>query len=472
MNGITVNLKTNIGIPLYKQLYEYIKLEIQSGNLEANIKLPSKRKLSKYLQVSQITIETAYEQLMAEGYIRSEPKRGYYVCEIKDVILLNGGNDEVKILKKEKKIKYKYEFSSSRVDLDNFPYGVWKRLLKNSLDIKNKKILQLDHSQGDYNLRKEISKYLHYSRGVNAIPEQIVVGAGTEYLLQLLIQLLGFKNNIYSMESPGYFKINTICKNFGINIKGISMDNEGIDIEELEESKSNIVHITPSHQFPFGIIMPINRRIQLLNWANKKENRYIIEDDYDSEFRFSGRPIPALQGLDSMGKVIYLGTFSKSLAPSIRIGYMVLPKKLIEIYRERFSLYACTVSRLEQQALASFIEEGHFERHLNKMRNIYKKKREKLVGLIQEYFKNSEIIGENSGLHLLVKINNGMTEVELREKAMEKGVKVLGISNNSFMNPQNRLKEPIIFFGYANLREDEMEKAFILLKEAWIKEKI
>lgn len=466
MDKITINLSSDKSIPLYEQLYNYLKSEIQLGNFKPNSKLPSKRKLAIYLQISQNTIETAYQQLVAEGYIRSKAKVGFFVCDLSEIIKVNKEQKQSDVKKNKNRESFIYQFSASRVDLENFPYKLWKKLSKNILDEDNKKILQLDHSQGDYNLRESISNYLHYSRGVKSTPEQIVVGAGTEYLIQLIIQMLG-RDNKYGMESPGYFKIYRICKNFGININGIEMDSEGVDINELEKSLVNILHITPSHQFPLGIIMPINRRINLLNWANKGKNRYIIEDDYDSEFRFSGKPIPALQGLDRNGKVIYLGTFSKSLAPSIRIGYMVLPEELLEIYRKRFSFYACTVSRLEQQTLNSFILEGHFERHLNKMRNIYKKKREKLVSLIKENFPESEIIGQNSGLHLLVRVNNGMTEDKLKKRAISVGVKVLGLSNNSFMKMEKRGVEPIIFFGYANLGEDEMEEAFRLLKSVW-----
>ncbi|MGN0027665.1 MAG: PLP-dependent aminotransferase family protein, partial [Clostridium sp.] len=337
------------------------------------------------------------------------------------------------------------------------------RIYKEVLTEDNNELLQIGHSQGDRNLREAINNYLRFSRGVNAKIDNIIIGAGTEYLIQIIINILG-RNKRFSVEEPGYYKIKKILKINGVNPIPISIDNQGVNVDRLRESNSEVIHITPSHQFPTGIIMPINRRIQILNWANESKGRYIIEDDYDSEFRFEGKPIPALQSLDNKGKVIYLGTFSKCFSPSERIAYMVLPDELMKIYRKDFSFLACTVSRSSQQALVRFIEEGYFERHLNKMRNIYRKKREFLVTLIKKYLNNTEIIGTNSGLHLLLKVNNGMNEEELIKSAEEKGVMVLGLSK-SYLN--NIEESKTVFLGYANLKYNEIEEAIKLLKEAW-----
>ncbi|EOR27776.1 GntR family transcriptional regulator [Clostridium sartagoforme AAU1] len=349
------------------------------------------------------------------------------------------------------------------MDLESFPYSTWRKINKDLINEENKELLQIGHSQGDKNLRETISEYLRFSRGVNSNADNIVIGAGTEYLVQILINILG-SEKIYAVEEPGYYKIKKILKIRKTEIKPIRLDNQGIDVDELYKSNAEIVHITPSHQFPTGKIMPISRRMQLLSWAQESVNRYIIEDDYDSEFRFEGKPIPALQSLDTRGKVIYIGTFSKSFAPSIRIAYMVLPDELIKEYRENFSFLICTVSRLDQQALYRFIEDGYFERHLNKMRNIYKKKREFLVSLIKKYLSNTEIIGTNSGLHLLLKVNNGMSENELIKNAEEKGIRILGLSNSY---DDIKFDTKTIFLGYASLNNSDMEEAIILLKSAW-----
>ncbi|MCF0148788.1 MAG: PLP-dependent aminotransferase family protein [Clostridium sp.] len=462
MDFLAINLNSNSQIPLYIQLYNFIKNEIQAGNMVANSKLPSKRKLAKYLEISQNTVESAYEQLITEGYIISLPRKGYYVAELQEVI-----NTKIKSEHTNEKVSrrkpYKYEFYSSRVDLEGFPYSVWRRIYKEVLSEDNKELLQIGHSQGDRNLREAINNYLRYSRGVNSKVDNIVIGAGSEYLMQIIINILG-RNKLFAVEDPGYYKIKKILKVNGINPIAIPIDNQGVDVESLRKSASEVIHITPSHQFPTGIIMPINRRLQILNWTNENKERYIIEDDYDSEFRFEGKPIPALQSLDNKGKVIYLGTFSKCFSPSERIAYMVLPDNLMKIYKKDFSFLACTVSRSTQQALVRFIEEGYFERHLNKMRNIYKKKREYLVSLIKKYLNNTEIIGTNSGLHLLLKVNNGMNEKELIKAAEEKGVMVLGLSK-SYLN--NVEESKTIFLGYANLKYNEIEEAIKLLKSAW-----
>lgn len=462
MDILTINLNSNSNIPLYIQLYKFIKHEIQMGNMKSNSKLPSKRKLSHYLAISQNTVEAAYEQLMTEGYIISFPRKGYFVSDLQGILEVNIEKEAVNEKLKKKKI-YQYEFYSSRVDVESFPYSIWRKINKEILGEENKELLQIGHSQGDRNLREAINNYLRFSRGVNAKIDNIIIGAGTEYLIQIIINILG-RNKRFSVEEPGYYKIKKILKINGVNPIPISIDNQGVNVDRLRESNSEVIHITPSHQFPTGIIMPINRRIQILNWANESKGRYIIEDDYDSEFRFEGKPIPALQSLDNKGKVIYLGTFSKCFSPSERIAYMVLPDELMKIYRKDFSFLACTVSRSSQQALVRFIEEGYFERHLNKMRNIYRKKREFLVTLIKKYLNNTEIIGTNSGLHLLLKVNNGMNEEELIISAEEKGVMVLGLSK-SYLN--NIEESKTVFLGYANLKYNEIEEAIKLLKEAW-----
>lgn len=462
MDILTINLNSNSNIPLYIQLYKFIKHEIQMGNMKSNSKLPSKRKLSHYLAISQNTVEAAYEQLMTEGYIISFPRKGYFVSDLQGILEVNIEKEAVNEKLKKKKI-YQYEFYSSRVDVESFPYSIWRKINKEILGEENKELLQIGHSQGDRNLREDINNYLRFSRGVNAKIDNIIIGAGTEYLIQIIINILG-RNKRFSVEEPGYYKIKKILKINGVNPIPISIDNQGVNVDRLRESNSEVIHITPSHQFPTGIIMPINRRIQILNWANESKGRYIIEDDYDSEFRFEGKPIPALQSLDNKGKVIYLGTFSKCFSPSERIAYMVLPDELMKIYRKDFSFLACTVSRSSQQALVRFIEEGYFERHLNKMRNIYRKKREFLVTLIKKYLNNTEIIGTNSGLHLLLKVNNGMNEEELIKSAEEKGVMVLGLSK-SYLN--NIEESKTVFLGYANLKYNEIEEAIKLLKEAW-----
>lgn len=464
MNIITINLNKHLDEPIYEQLYNHIKKEILRGNYDANTKLPSKRELSTYLQCSQNTVQNAYHQLIAEGYIFSKPRSGFYVSEIDGIIDLEEVvGDEYGVSKAIS--KQKYNFSHQGVDFDSFPFSQWQRVTREVITEEDKEILESGHPQGDPNLRKSISKYLHQSRGVNCSPNQVIISSGTEYLLQLLIQLFN-KDWIYALENPGYEKLSLIFKRNHANYKAIPLDKKGMVPKELEESKANIACITPSHQFPTGCIMPISRRIQLLNWANEEIGRYIIEDDYDSEFKYSGKPIPSLQSLDTDGKVIYLGTFSKSLTPALRISYMVLPEKLLKIYKKKLNFYICPVSNFQQKTLCKFINDGYFGRHLNKMRNVYKRKREMLVLEVKKQLPDVEILGAKVGLHILIRIKNGMSEEELVGRARDEGIEIYGLSKYYIDKPA-KPTEPMLLLGFATLEKKEIPEAIKLLSNAW-----
>ncbi len=476
MSNFTLILEPKNKKPLYIQIYEFIIKELKSGALAPGDKLPSKRRLAAHLLVSQNTVETAYGQLMAEGYIKSLPKKGYFICafegKLPNYLKEEDKNKKADILlsiKDENQFeaeKYKYDFKTNQIDTAFFPFSVWKKVNNQVLQDKNKQLLDLAHPQGEYILRKSIAGYLHQFRGVSCKPEQIIIGAGTEYLIGLIIQILGRKT-VFALENPGYPKTYKILKSNDVKVMPIALDEEGIRVELIEASGAEAAYITPSHQFPRGIIMPISRGMQMLAWANLKENRYIIEDDYDSEFRFVGRPIPALQGLDNQGRVIYISTFSRSIAPSIRISYMVLPPKLLERFKRHFSFYSSTVSRFEQFSLYKFIEGGYFERHLNKMRNIYKARKDKLVGEIKKIAPGKiEIIGENAGLHLLLKVNNNLGERELLKRAKNLGVKLTGLSEYYF-DALEDCPENIVVLGYAGFNSEALENAAALLKKAW-----
>ncbi|MED3561531.1 PLP-dependent aminotransferase family protein, partial [Bacillus xiapuensis] len=341
MLEFTPNLETHCDEPLYFQLYNYIKKEIKTGKLPANTKLPSKRKLSTYLQISQNTIEAAYGQLLAEGYIEAKPRSGYFVCELEQANFTVKRDVQFIEEKKYKEQFFSFDFTYAGVDSGSFPFGLYRKITNEVLRIENKQVLLLGHPQGDFGLRETIAKYLFESRGVHCSPSQIIIGSGTPYLLNLLFKLL--KGSKFAVENPGYHRGIFI---HGQNIEDVEMiplDQGGIILSHLEQSRANVVCVTPSHQFPCGMIMPISRRMQLLSWAEKEENRFIIEDDYDSEFRYIGKPIPALQGLDKYEKVIYMSTFSKSLLPSLRVAYIVLPTTLLQKYKEAFSFYSATV---------------------------------------------------------------------------------------------------------------------------------
>lgn len=452
--------------PLYVQLYEYIKHEIQIGTIKPQTKLPSKRKLASYLGISQNTIQTAYEQLCAEGYVESKPRVGIFVTKLEDDLFCNLPtiNKVDENIKLKDDFKYLIDFSSGNVDLNCFPYRIWRKLTTQCLYLEQGDLLLVGESQGEECLREEISKYLFQSRSVKCIPEQIIIGAGMQYLLILLCMLLG-KDYTYAIENPGYNKARNVFTDLGIDVCPVSIDEDGISVENLRKSPARVVYVTPSHQFPCGMIMPVSRRLELLKWCEEKDG-YIIEDDYDSEFRYEGKPIPSLQGLDRNDNVIYMGTFSKSLIPSIRMSYLVLPPKLVKKYNEYFKIYKQTVSRLHQNTLYRFTKEGYLSSHINKMRTLYRKKREILLYAIDKNMKEKvEVIGANSGLHILLKVKNGMTEEELIKSAHDMKIKIYPTS--ICYNKCVTSEFPMILLGFGGLTELQIEEGIHILKKAW-----
>jgi GntR family transcriptional regulator/MocR family aminotransferase len=462
MLELTPNLNTKSKIALYVQLYEYIKKEIKDGTIPAFTKLPAKRKLASYLQVSKNTVEVAYEQLLAEGYIESASRKGYFVCKIEQMIYVEGSEAKVEEVSFREE-NYKFDFTQTGVDTDTFPFTTYRKLINDVWQPHNNELLFLGHPQGELSLREEIANYLYESRGVRCSASQIVLGAGTQILVKLLFQLL--KGSNYAVENPGYHRKMVVFEQGEKKVQMLSLDRDGICMAELENSDANVVFVTPSHQFPYGMIMPITRRTQLLQWAKKEVDRYIIEDDYDSEFRYSGKPIPALQGLDTDGKVIYMGTLSKALLPSLRMSYIVLPKNVIKKYQKEYLFYTQSVSRMDQEVIRKFLNEGYWEKHIHKMRVVYRKKRDRLVFEIEKYFSNRvEVIGEDSGLHILLQVHNGMREEELIKEAAKYSIKIYPVST---YYKDGTAPENVVLLGFAILSEDEIAKAIQLLHKAW-----
>ncbi|EPC8422115.1 GntR family transcriptional regulator [Bacillus wiedmannii] len=462
MLELTPNLNTKSKIALYVQLYEYIKKEIKDGTIPAFTKLPAKRKLASYLQVSKNTVEVAYEQLLAEGYIESASRKGYFVCKIEQMIYVEGSEAKVEEVSFREE-NYKFDFTQTGVDTNTFPFTMYRKLINDVWQPHNNELLFLGHPQGELSLREEIANYLYESRGVRCSASQIVLGAGTQILVKLLFQLL--KGSNYAVENPGYHRKMVVFEQGEKKVQMLSLDRDGICMAELENSDANVVFVTPSHQFPYGMIMPITRRTQLLQWAKKEEDRYIIEDDYDSEFRYSGKPIPALQGLDTNGKVIYMGTLSKALLPSLRMSYIVLPKNVIKKYQKEYLFYTQSVSRMDQEVIRRFLNEGYWEKHIHKMRVVYRKKRDRLVFEIEKYFSNRvEVIGEDSGLHILLQVHNGMREEELIKEAAKYSIKIYPVST---YYKDGTAPENVVLLGFAILSEEEIAKAIQLLHKAW-----
>ena len=464
MNELTITLDVKSTIPLYEQIYEYIKTDIRNGKISCGEKLPSTRALAKYLEISRSTVELAYEQLLAEGYVEAEACRGFFVTQIEELYQWETAKETVaqKIIKEEN--VYKYDFSPRGVDLQSFPYSVWRKLSKEILSNDKSDLFQLGDSQGEYELRETICRYLYQARGVNCEPEQIVIGAGNEYLLMRLSTVLG-KNRKIAFENPTYRQAYRLFENLSYDTCVVEMDRKGMCVDKLRKSGAEIAYVMPSHQYPLGIVMPIKRRMELLKWAAEEEERYIIEDDYDSEFRYKGKPIPALQGFDREDKVIYIGTFSRSIAPSIRISYLVLPKNLLKVYNEKSRFLSSTVSRVDQLIIQQFIERGYYERHLNKMRALYKNRHDIMVNELKPLLKYCSISGENAGVHLLLTFIEGKEEKILTQKAKEQGIKVYGLSTYDIKKKEK--EQAVILLGYANMSEEKIIQAIHALTNAW-----
>lgn len=464
MNELTISLDTRSRIPLYEQIYDYIKTDIQSGRIPYGEKLPSTRFLSKHLEVSRSTVELAYEQLLSEGYIESVPYKGFFVAQIDELYHLKKDKPQPQRERKEAR-RYRYDFTPNGVDLKSFPYNVWRKLSKDILMDDRTELFRSGDSQGEYGFRSAICSYLYQARGVDCTPDQIIVGAGSDYILMLLGMILGMDHTI-AFEDPTYKQAYRMAGGMSYNCIPVSMDKNGMKVTELEKSGADIAYVTPSHQYPTGVIMPIRRRMELLKWACEEQGRYIVEDDYDSEFRYKGKPIPALKGYDASDKVIYLGTFSKSIAPAIRLSYMVLPKPLQEAYEQKARFVNSTVSKVDQLIVQKFIEEGYYERHLNKTRALYKSRHDVLIEELRPMADICTISGENAGVHLLLTFQNGMTEEELIDRAAREDIRVYGLSD--YRIKENCKEKATILLGYANLTEEQIRKAARLLRDCWI----
>ena len=462
---LTYHLDPQSKTPLYEQLYRAIRADIMSGALAGGERLPSKRKLAANLRVSQVTVETAYGQLLAEGYLVSEPRRGYFVQRQLAVPAAPSPAPVAAPAQAAPADGCRYDFRTNIVDTGCFPFSVWARLSRSVLSEYSDRLLQAADPCGAIELRVQIARYLHDFRGINVSPDNILVGAGSEYLMHLVIQLLG-RERIYALENPGYRKLYQIFAANGAAVRPLPLDKSGLRADALAASDASVVYLTPSHHFPLGTVMPAARRMEILRWAAAGD-RYIIEDDYDSEFRYASRPIPALGELDRAGRVVYVNTFAKSLSPGLRIGYLVLPDALMARYRERFSLYSSTVPSFDQQTLAAFLRTGGFERHISRSRKLYQARRDALMAALDRELAAlpHEVSRSEAGLHLLLHMRCGLRERELIERARDAGVRVYGLS--AYYMPPVQPPRATLVLGYAGLTAQQIDEAAALLRQAW-----
>lgn len=453
-------------MPLYEQLYDAIAGDIRSGELKAGDRLPGKRSMAARLGVSVNTVDGAYQQLAAEGFIESRPRSGFVVLEYERP--LRRAAAPAKQTTPAAAEHYDFDLTTGGVDTALFPFRQWGRIQKELL-YGQPELLRHGHPQGDENLREAIAGYLRQYRGVECAADQLVVGAGTEYLVGQLARLL--QGSRAAVENPGYRRAGAVLHVGGIPCTPVDIDSGGLSLTGLAESGANLCYITPSHHFPTGVTMPAPRRAQLVKWAMAAPDRYIIEDDYDSEFRYDIRPLPSLQGMAGPdGPVIYLTTFTQSLAPSIRIACMVLPRGLLERYRAMYTAYSCPVGRFEQQTLCRFITEGHFARHLARMRLSYKGRMEALAEALESCFGRESITlsGRHTGLHLLLTLPDGPGEEAMVAQAAAAGVKLRGLASY-YMARAEQCPGSTVVVGYSTLDTARMPELAERLRSCWLR---
>lgn len=488
---LTYDLRSRGTSSLYEFLYQSIREDIARGRIPCGTKLPSKRNLAQHLDIGVATVTAAYDQLITEGFVRTEQRRGYFVEDVSEfrckpvtsqvedlnnedgtsvgaecgaqdaaaggVIAAHGAQnarfddasagrssrhrrtakssadtasdasaaETPHAIEQARDPEYFVDLKANRTSVSLFPATVWGRYMREALSLPSDNLLRSIPFNGLPELRRAIASYLRRTRGMDVSPDCIIIGAGSEYLYGRLLQMLG-PTTTFAMENPGYRKFAAISKAFGNPWRPVPIDESGLLVDELEESGADVVHVSPANHFPTGIVMPIKRRLELFEWANSARKRYIIEDDYDSEFRYSGRLIMPLFADDASDKVIYLNAFSKTMVPSLRISYMVLPPKLLARYVDTMSFYSCTVSSFEQYALARFIDEGHLERHINRTRNFYRRQREAVLREIAQspLAEISHVEERNAGTHFLLYVRTSLTHDQVRQRGAEQGLNI------------------------------------------------
>ncbi len=469
---LTYNFSSRGKTPMYEFLYNCIREDILSGKLSADEKLPSKREMASNHGISIITVQNAYEQLLVEGYIYSQEKKGYFVSEISDTEGASFVREETDYEAKTKPTddkEYIVDFSSNHIMYDSFPFSTWSKIMRRTITDSEPDFLESPDHAGVRELREAIATHLNEFRGMKVNPDNIIIGAGMEYLYGMVVQLLG-KNHMIAIEDPGHRKVRRVYESHGVKCVPIPVGKEGMDVDAFKESKTKVVHLSPSHHFPTGCVMPINNRTKLLEIINKNHG-FIIEDDYDSEFRFHGKPVPTLQSLNPE-KVIYMNTFSKTLAPSIRIAYMVLPDVLMKVFNEKLSFYSSTVSSFEQYTLARFISEGYYTRHINRMRNYYRNYRKTILeSLKNSPMKNQITIEEaSSGLHFILKINKDIDDEKFVETLENDGIKINPVSDYCYQKTKRFAHQFII--NYSGIEEEKLETAISIMSKELEGEKL
>lgn len=451
----TYTLDRSGASPLYEQLYRALKADILSGALPGGSRLPSGRALAEHLGLSRVTVETAYAQLLAEGYLTSRPRAGYFVEQLTPQEL------PPRVSEPEAQPPEPETAQSRSAQL--FPFSVWARLMRGVLLDRRQELLRPAPDAGLPALRQAVAAELYRQRGVHVSPEQVYIGAGAEYFYNLLIQFFGH-GRVYALENPGHRKIARVYQANQVAVRPIGMDADGVIPELLEQSGAEVLHISPSHHYPTGTVTPITRRQALMRWLTAQPGRYLIEDDYDSEFRFSGLPIPTIQSMDRSGRVIYMNTFSRTISPSLRISYMILPRTLLPQWQAAMGFYSCTVPSFEQMTLTRFLAEGYFEKHLSRMKKHYRAVRAQLFSVLHtpQAVRQCAVHDTDAGLHLVLELKNTPEPEALRALLRQSGLPDALLSDFFLDAPSPQAQKSIVL-GYADAEPAQLEAALTAL---------
>lgn len=458
---LNYHLQKEKGKSLYQNLYECLKQDILEGRIAAGSRIPSKREMAESHGISVRTVMNAYDQLLAEGYLISREKCGYYVAKVYEK---SGRIRNILLQKNEDGENLLVNFSSNHLVYERFPLSMWKKVMREILTEYETELIERADCCGVYALREAIAAYLGRARGMTVAAENIVIGSGVESLYGRLFKILP-SDAVYAAETPGYRKIPWIYEDLRVKWCSVGMDEEGISMEELRKSGASILHVSPEHHYPLGISMTEKRKQELLEWESERPDRYILEDDYDCEFRYRSQMNQTLQSMDRHHRVIYLNTFGKTLAPGIRISYMVLPEKLMEKCRKSAEKFANPVASCEQYTLAKFLNDGYFERHLRRMKMYCKKSGKRLQELLEtsEKLPIIKIAGGESGTHLLVKLDTELTDMQIRWAARQRGIGVSCLSQYCSVSEEKYAK--ILVMTYSNVDPDVLKEAVRRLEE-------
>ena len=465
-----IYLRKNNKEPLYIQIYSQIKKEILTGVIKEGQVLTGSRSLAKTLNVSRNTVDNAYGQLLAEGYIRSKKGVGYIVMKVPEIKVVKRHNfiaTRTQVMKDINQHKVPFDLTNSSFTSDLFPKGLWKRYTLEGLERleSEAKIASYQDKQGELYLRRNLLTYLERIRGVCCDESQIVITCGIQQSLDYICKLMSSDHSTILVEEPGFNKAVSVFINNGMKIHTVPVDENGIVVTNIPVIQDVCaIYVTPSHQFPTGVTLPIDRRYELLEWI-KQNDVYIIEDDFDSEQRYYSKPIPSLQSIDRNNRVIYLGTFSKALSPSIRMGYMILPSQLLQIYHDKFENYNSTVPLLNQYVIGRLIETGEYDRHIRRLNNVFRKRLELFLSEFSDVKDKVKITSNGSGQYFLLEFSEKANQTELIEKALEHGVRIY--STMQFWQEKAACPPNTLFLGFSKIDFKDIPDCVTRLKTAW-----